>query len=536
MPTELTIPKILTQSNWDKNKGSFAKMHGETGIGKLMGALATKQEAIDWALFDLRAKRNMPSAALAAIEKKAASESRKLSALKSSAQDLAGTASKVAADWKKSLTIPKSARELVEQIKAAADQYAKSVDSFKWDDDYKRLPSGGDAPVIDKSVNFEKNFGDISRRINAATGSETFRLGSTPVATYFGIPDMGGKTNPYIIAVISDAITGAVDDAVDEIVSMIKSADKKIETIGKDGQKAYADRVRKDVEERIVKLYDDLDRVPHDKWKEFVSTKKQYKAYKLESKKKVAKSALNVALTSGKAALSGGGSPMSLATAIGGAIIGLAKFGVVLYDLAKEAETVGKSVEKAAGSLLVEYTVGIKTHAAINLVIDTLGVPFLNTAKTLNKDFTLWRNKTDGLHVNAAKLAKDIDPLLDTIEKYKSECKKVLGKSFDADAITEKMEKSLNGVLIKVTSFGERYGKNSAKIKKCGVAVELISKADKKALGYFAIVPEVVNILIPMITAMNGDLNSATGILGMTKDLAALKDAHSEFMKKAKSL
>src|SRR5665213_2142073 len=48
-----TIPAILTDANWQKEKGVVAKLvKRETGIGELMKQLATAYGTVDWTKFD----------------------------------------------------------------------------------------------------------------------------------------------------------------------------------------------------------------------------------------------------------------------------------------------------------------------------------------------------------------------------------------------------------------------------------------------------------------------------------------------------
>ena len=48
------IPPILTEAEWNKNKGTFAKMAGETGIGRLMAAVKLFYDEVKWSAFDVQ--------------------------------------------------------------------------------------------------------------------------------------------------------------------------------------------------------------------------------------------------------------------------------------------------------------------------------------------------------------------------------------------------------------------------------------------------------------------------------------------------
>lgn len=520
MPTTLLIPKTLTPGFWDKNKGLVAKLQGATGIGEIMNQLSSAHDAIDWTIFSPRATRDWTTEQLETLKKSADTESKKLKQLGAIAQKLVTAASKTEADWQKSKTIPKKSTELARQIKTDASKFVSDINAYDWTADISKLKPGTNAvPEIAKRTSFHKDCGDIGKKINAATGSKIFVLGPTPVATYFGIPDMGGKENAYISSVISDAITEAVDDTVNDIITIITNTDKILKGLKPNARVALAAKVKKSVEEKLAALYASLDKIPQEKWREFTAAKKQYKAYKLESKKKVAKSGLSVALTALKSA--GASGPAAIAGAIAGTLAGLAKLGVVLYDLGKEAETSGKSVTKAAAKLLVEYQTAAKKEAYLNLAIDTLGIPLLDTARKLNEEFERWDNKTSGLHYNAAKAAKALFPLMDAVTEFES-------KGGDQKAAA-KLERKLHTLLENISSFGKRYTTNKANIKKCTPAIQYITKADKLVLGKLTMLPEIVNLVSTVIS-----LSKPEDMIDVAQALLDLKDNISDFKKAAK--
>src|SRR5260221_5633672 len=53
----MAIPKILpilTETEWNKNKGAIAKLAGETGIGALMKQVKKDYDAVHWGFFDVQ--------------------------------------------------------------------------------------------------------------------------------------------------------------------------------------------------------------------------------------------------------------------------------------------------------------------------------------------------------------------------------------------------------------------------------------------------------------------------------------------------
>jgi hypothetical protein len=49
------IPPILTEANWNKNKGALAKAAGKTGLGALLKELAAAHNRVDWDALDMDA-------------------------------------------------------------------------------------------------------------------------------------------------------------------------------------------------------------------------------------------------------------------------------------------------------------------------------------------------------------------------------------------------------------------------------------------------------------------------------------------------
>ncbi|MDF9832751.1 hypothetical protein M2103_000965 [Ereboglobus sp. PH5-5] len=520
MPSPILIPKTLTKSNWDKNKGLMAKLQGATGIGPAMEKLDSAHTAIDWSVFTPRATRDWTDALIDDLKKRADTEAKKIKPLAAAAQALVTTASKTESDWKKSKTIPKKSLDLIVAIKADALKLVSAITAYNFMADISKLKPGASAALqIDGITKFERNYGDIGKKINDATKSKVFTLPPSLVVTYISMPDMGGKENAYITAVISDAMGTAVTDTIRDITNIITNADKVLPKFQTDARVSFTDKVKKTVESKLDALYTQLDKIPQEKWREFTAAKKQYKAYKLESKKKVAKSGLGVALSALKFA--GASGPAAIAGAIVGTLTGLAKLGAVLYSLGKEVESSGKSVTKTAAKLLAKYQTAAKKEAYLNLAIDTLDIPLLDTARKLKDEVELWDNKTAGLHYNAAKAAKALPPLMESNLEFS-----VNGGDPKAMA---KLEAKLDALLEKIISLSKRYSKNKSNIKKCAPAVEIILKKDKEVLGKLTMLPEIVNLVTSVVS-----LKDAEDMIDVAQGLIDLKDNISDFKKAAK--
>lgn len=118
-------PAVLTKANWDKKKGTVAKMAGATGVGGALDALKKAYDAVDWKKFEIASNR--PSQAefsLAKMDqmKKAALDEMKGNGAKLRAAAFAARdAAKAAApDFKKN-PLTKATGTLCDEIAKAAD-------------------------------------------------------------------------------------------------------------------------------------------------------------------------------------------------------------------------------------------------------------------------------------------------------------------------------------------------------------------------------------------------------------------------------
>lgn len=119
------IPKSLTKAEWDKNKGLFAKMAGETGVGAAMTNVDSAYKAVAWAKFD--AKLALPGVKLMSVieagEKEASAETGKVNTLRDSVKTLRDLATTTEAKFKKSKTIPASSAKYVGKVSSDADLF-----------------------------------------------------------------------------------------------------------------------------------------------------------------------------------------------------------------------------------------------------------------------------------------------------------------------------------------------------------------------------------------------------------------------------
>src|SRR4030095_6768860 len=118
-----TYPVILTQADWNKKKGIFAKAAGETGIGALMLQTETLYKAVDWNKFDVR--KVLAGGATGSQAQNGYMDAynefaKKVKPLPDKIGDLEAKAGAVETTFRNSKTIPASSAAHVGKIKAAA--------------------------------------------------------------------------------------------------------------------------------------------------------------------------------------------------------------------------------------------------------------------------------------------------------------------------------------------------------------------------------------------------------------------------------
>jgi hypothetical protein len=125
-------PDILTQANWDKKKGVFAKIFGEkTGIGEAMKALKKAYDDVDWEKFKLA--NHLPQGKEATLEvldklkKEAIGQGAKIKALDEKARALERLAEEIHKKFKENKKIPAASTEHVKKVYDAAKLFDYAI-------------------------------------------------------------------------------------------------------------------------------------------------------------------------------------------------------------------------------------------------------------------------------------------------------------------------------------------------------------------------------------------------------------------------
>ena len=122
-PNTLSYPAALLPASWDKNKGTIAKMAGETGIGAALAALKQKHARIDWTLLTASGYGKLHNAAeVDSAEKNAKSYyAKNVMPYADEARSVRELAKKVGAKFAANKLIPKASTMTVLEIARQAD-------------------------------------------------------------------------------------------------------------------------------------------------------------------------------------------------------------------------------------------------------------------------------------------------------------------------------------------------------------------------------------------------------------------------------
>ncbi len=122
MPTP-QLPAILTESDWDRNKGVIAKLAGETGIGAALKNVKRAFDAVDWKKFDPAlacAGAAAPSDVDRALNELASEYRGKVEPLRNELSKVHDLGNQIATKFKSNKLIPASSTEYVTKLASAA--------------------------------------------------------------------------------------------------------------------------------------------------------------------------------------------------------------------------------------------------------------------------------------------------------------------------------------------------------------------------------------------------------------------------------
>ncbi|GAA0567912.1 hypothetical protein [Caenispirillum bisanense] len=138
----LSYPAILTNKDWQKKKGPFAKLAGKTGVGESLNACEKAWQAVKWGVFDTSKLKNKARSDIEGAWKVAQGEyKRSIEPLRKALQGVMATTDKTAAAFKKNKLIPSSATKAAQDISKAAERLlvaTRSIDTRFFEEKMER--------------------------------------------------------------------------------------------------------------------------------------------------------------------------------------------------------------------------------------------------------------------------------------------------------------------------------------------------------------------------------------------------------------
>lgn len=359
---------------------------------------------------------------------------------------------------------------------------------------------------------------------------------------------MALKLNDDILKLLEaeeDYVTPAfmVEDAQDvgkETVDAIVNAAKKVDGFkGKpqDVDKKRADFVR--LAEALIKSQaKKLQKIPATRWKKFVARHQQYKDYKIKAGFDVTMGVLGVA---GSAAGIVGTGGAGLVLGIVTLVRSTAALVKQVYDLALDADKVGKDLKTDCDKLLARYKDAAgkakkKTQGAAEVGGSALkgilgtDAPFLATIPKAQNNYKLWDNKVAGVTVAGRAASKKISQAL----KGCDAAEKMIKKAEDKEA--QKIYKTLVDMRKKLDDALNKTSDMMAKVRrfeKNGPALDKTLKALDNQNSDFAkifdkVFPAVVNLTLSGAGAGVGIKEAKTTLEVFNAALSLANDIGSE--------
>lgn len=131
-PNTFKYPAELLRANWDKNKGTVARLAGETGIGAALARLAARHAKVEWAKLSAMGygKLHNPEEVNEAEKNAKAYHAANVAPYAAEARDVRDLAKEVAKKFAANKMIPKASTLIVLNIAKAADFVAVACKSM----------------------------------------------------------------------------------------------------------------------------------------------------------------------------------------------------------------------------------------------------------------------------------------------------------------------------------------------------------------------------------------------------------------------
>jgi hypothetical protein len=391
-------------------------------------------------------------------------------------------------------------------------------------------------------VIFERNLGEQVTKKVGKLKNINFKLGiKIKLTLNDDILDLMEKAQTSSdAAFMAEEANNRCQKLIDDISKLLVDADSKLEKLDEAAGDKLLDKVESGISTMIQVAETEIAKIPKTVWNEFVKREKQYKDYKIKAGLDMT---IQVLTVTGGAVATG----VSAAGTFGAsAVIGVvalvrdcAKLAKMIYDLAIEAETVQKNLQKDINTLEEAYQSKVRnvTQEMVGTVLKsilTIDTPFYATLPKCNTNLELFDNKVAGLETNGRAYSRDVTKALkkcEELEKRLGEMEdKKARKAYDKLVAARKsLDKSLNDC----SDMMGRVRKTKPGIVAMGAALKALNDENPKFNKIFdKVLPAAVGIALggasggtgfkeasSMLETVNTGVNLGAGMLNELKGI-----------------
>lgn len=313
---------------------------------------------------------------------------------------------------------------------------------------------------------------DLAKLAIKKSGTSVLKLKPIPLVVSIDVDDKLNKAlgeDPLLLQQMVDKANKKIDKIAEELGGVLKETAVKIQKTPGDKEK-FEDEAEKEFEKVAKQAEKDVPLEVMKTWEKLKTRKAEYKAYKIKAGIKIATS--GAAITASVATTAVGGFT-GVGTVVG--IVGIVKS---LSNLAQEIVKLGKSAKTTMGELedmLTKVAEKYKSETKGGKVgLEELGKEVLagltsfkmTSIKKCGDWDKLLGDKLNGVEVNAHEISKQVNKILNELQKVQAELPKYLDKlkpNMPSDQVVKIMGQA--GKVEKKVM--ELFKKSEATINKC---------------------------------------------------------------------
>lgn len=326
------------------------------------------------------------------------------------------------------------------------------------------------------------------------------------------------EKDPLFHAQVSQKVVAIHDDMVKDVGNFMQKFEKEIEKgVSSEKEiKEFQEQINRVVDQIVDESQKEAEKSVKTGWEALRKKKDDYKNYTGKVKATIA---MKSTFLVGGIAITAVSSPtgVGLVLGIAGLIKSAVDLGKVIVKAAVEAETLLTNLKKNLASLKNAYgksKAKLVAGEAFKSTFNAFILPIMNTISECKDDLEQSGKKILGVEVNAHKLAKGLQKVLQDIDKLQAECK-TFPKALKNIA---PLEKKVMTFIPEIQKLCQRVDALEAELKPLAVQLKALEEQKPEALGYLETGLKFADALV---SAVQGD---AEGVV------VALMQVDGEFM------